>query len=66
MTALRKVKALILLFALVVLFAGAYTIVSTDTATAARCCWVRVCTVDPPIVCWDECRPCPPLPPPWP
>ncbi len=66
MTALRKVKALVVVFALVVLFAGAFTIVSSDTATASRCCWVMVCTQQPPIVCWHECMPCPPPPPPWP
>jgi len=61
---LRKIKAPVLVFALVVLFAGAFTIISTDTVEAKYCCWVRVCTTTPPIVCWDECRPCPPLPPP--
>lgn len=61
--ALRKVKALVVVFALVVLFAGAFTIVSTDTVSAAKCCWVLVCTTEPPIYCWHECVPCPPLPP---
>ncbi len=65
MTALRKVRGLLVVFALAVLFGGIVGFVSADQATAARCCWVRVCTVNPPIYCWDECRPCPPLPP-WP
>jgi hypothetical protein len=65
--ALRKLKAMVLVFALVVLVAGAVTIVSTDTVTASNCCWVMVCTIDEPIICWHECVPCPPLPPPpWP
>ncbi len=63
MTVLRNIKVLVLLFAFIVLFAGAFTIVSTPTTTAANCCWVRVCTSTPPIVCWDECRPCPPFGP---
>lgn len=63
MKAFMKIKALVVILALVVLFAGAFTILSTDTVEAARCCWVRVCTVNPPIYCWDECVPCPPGPP---
>jgi hypothetical protein len=61
--AFAKIKALVVILALVVLFAGAFTILTTDTAEASRCCWVRVCTVNPPIICWDECVPCPPGPP---
>ncbi len=64
MTSLRKVKALVLVFAMVVLVAGAFAIVSTDSVEASKCCWVWVCTIEPPIVCWHECVPCPPLPPP--
>jgi hypothetical protein len=64
-TTLRNVKALVVVFALVVLFTGAFTIISTDTAEAIRCCWVYVCTIEEPIVCWHECVPCPPFPP-WP
>ena len=63
---LRRVKTLVLVFALIILFAGAFSIVTTENATAGRCCWVMVCTTEAPIVCWEECRPCPPIPPPWP
>jgi hypothetical protein len=66
MMALRKVKALVVILALVVVFGGAFSIITTDIATAAKCCWVMVCTVDPPVICWEECRPCPGPPPPWP
>jgi len=62
MAMLRKMRALVLLFALVVLFIGAFSIMSADTAQAKRCCWVMVCTVNPPIVCWEECRTCPRFP----
>ena len=57
----KSLKALVVIFALMVVFSGAFTIMSTGSADAAKCCWVRVCTVNPPIICWDECRPCPPL-----
>ena len=63
---LRKVKALVLIFAFVVLFAGAFSIVTTEDVSAARCCWVMVCTTEPPIYCWEECVPCPTFPPPFP
>ncbi len=65
MTALRKMSALVVVFALVVLFTGAFSIVTTEEVDASRCCWVMVCTQDPPIICWEECLPCPPHPP-WP
>jgi hypothetical protein len=44
-----------------VLFMGGFSITSASKVEAAKCCWVRVCTVNPPIVCWDVCRPCPRL-----
>lgn len=66
MMALRRLKAVVLIFAFVVLFIGGFTIVTSDSTEAARCCWVRVCSEIPPYPCWDECRPCPPPPPPWP
>ncbi len=61
MTALRRFKVLIVLLALAVMFAGAFTIVSTETAQARpRCCiWVMYCTTTAPIVCWDVCKPVP-------
>ncbi len=66
MMALRKVKALILVFTALVLVAGIFSILSTSDAQASRtpCCWVMVCPVHGPGPCWEECRPCPPLPPP--
>ena len=67
MTKLRNLKTVVLIFALAVIFAGAFTIATTTPTSAAKCCWVRVCSEIPPYPCWDECRPCPPLPPPpWP
>ena len=63
MMALRKMKAVFILFALAILFVWAFSIVSTDTATARpKCCiWVMYCTTTPPIVCWEVCKtvPCP-------
>jgi hypothetical protein len=62
MARLRKLKALVLIFAFLVLFAGGFTIMSGGSAEAAQCCWVRVCTVNPPFYCWDICMPCPTFP----
>ena len=57
MATLRKMKALVVLFALVMLFAGAFSIVTTEKADASYgcCIWVMKCTVSPPIYCWEEC-----------
>jgi hypothetical protein len=61
MTALRTLKVLVLVLAMVTIFAGAFTIVSTENVQAApKCCiWVMYCTTTPPIVCWEVCRPVP-------
>ena len=61
MNALRKVKALVLLFALVAILSGGLLTTFTQEVQAARTCclWVMYCTVDPPIVCWEECIPVP-------
>ncbi len=58
---LRRMKAVILIFAFIVLFAGGMTIVSTEEANAryACCIWVMYCTQNPPIICWDVCIPVP-------
>ena len=61
--ALRKLKFLVVIFVFAVIFSAAFSISTTEEADAARCCWVMVCTVNPPIICWEECRPCPPGPP---
>jgi hypothetical protein len=65
MIAVRKLRALILLFALAVIFAGGFTVMTAGTADASLwpCCWVMVCPVDGSGPCWEECRPCPLLPP---
>ena len=61
MMVLRKSRMIIVIFALAILFVGALSIVSTDSATARpKCCiWVMYCTSTPPIVCWDVCKPVP-------
>jgi len=57
MSKMRKIKGLILVFAIVALSTAALSTVFTEKAEAARkCCFrVMVCTVDEPIVCWEEC-----------
>ena len=66
MTALRKLRALVLLFAFAVLFAGGFTVMTAGSADASRwpCCWVMVCPVLDPGPCWEICVPCPIFPPP--
>ena len=61
MAAMRKMKALILIFAFLVLFAGGFSIMSTASVQAsyACCIWVMYCTINPPIYCWCECIPVP-------
>jgi hypothetical protein len=60
--ALRKAKVFIVIFTLAVIFGGAFSVMTADRVEARRCCWVMVCTIDPPVYCWEECRPCPPFP----
>ena len=61
MKALRRMKALVLIFAFLVMFAGGFTIMSTEKADAAwGCCiWVMYCPVEGPGPCWCECIPVP-------
>ncbi|MFZ5980621.1 MAG: hypothetical protein ACOYVF_08295 [Candidatus Zixiibacteriota bacterium] len=61
MNFLRKLKVLVFAFVFIAIFAGAFTIMTSQPVESARCCWVMVCTQNPPIICWEECRPCPPL-----
>jgi len=60
-SALRKIKGLILVFALVTLVtAGLSTVFATKAEASRKCCWyVMICTIDPPIICWEECLPIP-------
>ncbi len=61
MTAFRRLKALVLIFAFLVLFVGAFTIASTEKADAsyACCIWVMYCPVQGNGPCWCECIPVP-------
>lgn len=56
---MNMMKALVGLFAVVAVLAGGMTLLAPTKAQASRCCWVMVCSNTPPIVCWEECRPCP-------
>ncbi|MEW5925374.1 MAG: hypothetical protein AB1746_15440 [Candidatus Zixiibacteriota bacterium] len=58
---MKKMKALVLLFAFLAIFIGGFTTMTAPQANAIKCCWVMVCTINPPIICWEECRPCPRL-----
>ncbi len=61
MTRFKSMKALVLLFAFVMLFAGGFTIVSSNTVTArpACCIYVMYCMEVPPYSCWCQCIPVP-------
>ncbi len=62
MKVFRAMKTLALLFALFVVIIGGFTITTAGKVEAARCCWVMVCTIEPPIYCWEVCKPCPKFP----
>ena len=57
---MKKLKALVLLFAFAVILVGGFTMTSPKV-DAAKCCWVMVCTVNPPIICLEVCKKCPGL-----
>lgn len=59
---MKRLKALILLFAFLVVFIGGFTALTAPKVEASRCCWVMVCTIDPPIICWEICVKCPTFP----
>jgi hypothetical protein len=53
-----RVRIFVLLFAVLALALGFTALNHTGTAGAGDCCWVLICTMEPPIVCWEECLPC--------
>jgi hypothetical protein len=61
MARLRNLKVLVLLFALLALFAGGFTILSSHEAQASYgcCIWVMYCPVEGPGPCWCVCIPVP-------
>ncbi|MEZ5358436.1 MAG: hypothetical protein R3F48_06350 [Candidatus Zixiibacteriota bacterium] len=61
MAIFRKLRVIVVVFALLALFAGAFTAITAPEAQAARSCcrWVMYCTTTPPIYCWDVCIPVP-------
>ncbi len=63
MNLLRKLKVLVLLFAVLVLILGFTVINAPKTAEASGplCCY-WVCTVEGPPICWHVCHPCPTFP----
>lgn len=64
MTLFRRMKAVAVVLALVAVLAVAFTAVTPAPSKAVNCCWVMICTIEEPIICWEECVPCPPHP--WP
>jgi hypothetical protein len=62
MTLFRKVRIFALVFALLTLVWGFVVLRAPGSAGTDGCCWVLECTIKPPIVCWEGCRPCPKFP----
>ncbi len=50
----RKLRALVVVFAVLAVFAGAFSAVTAPQAEAAYGCgmWVMYCTTTAPIYCW--------------
>ncbi len=62
MARMRNWRALAILFVFVAVFTASFALLTSEPAAASRCdCWVMYCTVEPPIYCWCECVPCPPI-----
>ncbi len=62
MRLLRRMRAFVLVFAVLTLALGFAMLSTPKPADAARLCCYHVCTVNPPIFCWDVCKPCPKFP----
>ena len=58
---MKMLKAMVCLVAFAAVLAGGFTMMTAKKAEAARCCYVMVCTVSQPVVCWEVCKPCPKL-----
>ncbi len=58
----HRVTGLVLLFAVVAGVIGGAILMWTPPVEAKRCCWVMVCSENPPYACWEECRTCPKFP----
>jgi hypothetical protein len=59
----RNLRIFVLFFAVLILVLGFTVLNAPKTVDAARLCCYRVCSLIPPYHCWDECKPCPTLPP---
>jgi len=59
----RKMRAVVLVFAVLTVALGFAMLSAPKPADASRLCCYHVCAVEPPpFYCWDECKPCPKLP----
>jgi len=58
----KRIRGLVLSFAVAATFTGGIALLAAPPVEAARCCWVMVCSNTPPYACWEECRPCPKFP----
>ncbi len=56
MKLLRKLRLLVLVFAVLVVVFGFTVLNAPNNAKAINCtAWCMYCTVEPPIICWCEC-----------
>lgn len=58
----RRLKLIVFFIAVFALALGFSVMTAPKTVDAAKLCCYMYCTVDPPIVCWEMCKPCPKFP----
>jgi len=58
----RQILMLVFLFAILAVSLGLKAIITSANHRRESCYWVLFCTLQPPIVCWEECRPMPYIP----
>jgi hypothetical protein len=62
MSVRKRINGMVVLIAVVAGVLGGAMLLWTPPAEAKRCCYVMVCSTQPPVVCWEVCRTCPRLP----
>jgi hypothetical protein len=63
MELVRQIRIGATLFAMLAVLLGLVTLGSSHIGGADNCYRVLFCTLKPPIICWEECRAMPYVPP---
>jgi hypothetical protein len=58
MTFFKRLRVFALTFGVLALALGFVVLGASGGGGPGGCCWVLFCTMEPPITCWEECRPC--------